>query len=264
VATGTTTPVVSIVAATTSVPGSMSAADKTKLDTLTASANGTVTNVTGTAPISVATGTSTPAITIAAATTSVPGSMSAADKTKLDGLVSNANHTGDATGSTALTLATVNSNVGAFGSATQVATFTVNAKGLTTAASNVTITPAVGSVTGLGTGVSTALAANTGAVGAFGVMVAKGTAALGTAAIASGAHATTVTVAAAGVAATDVIDWGFNTNPNAVTGYNAASTTGCLVITAFPTAGNVNFVVSNPTASSITPGALTLNWTVVR
>ena len=51
----------------------------------------------------------------------------------------NATHTGDATGATALTLATVNSNVGAFGSATQVATFTVNAKGLTTAAANVSI-----------------------------------------------------------------------------------------------------------------------------
>ena len=53
--------------------------------------------------------------------------------------VTNATHTGDATGATALTLATVNSNVGAFGSATQVATFTVNAKGLTTAAANVSI-----------------------------------------------------------------------------------------------------------------------------
>jgi len=50
--------------------------------------------------------------------------------------------TGDATktaGGTALTLATVNSNVGSFGSATQVATFTVNGKGLITAASNTTI-----------------------------------------------------------------------------------------------------------------------------
>jgi hypothetical protein len=49
---------------------------------------GTVTNVSGTAPISVATGTSTPVISISAATTSAAGSMSAADKTKLDGLVS--------------------------------------------------------------------------------------------------------------------------------------------------------------------------------
>lgn len=65
------------------------------------------------------------------------------------------------------TLATVNGNVGSFGSATQVATFTVNAKGLTTAAANVTVTPAVGSITGLGTGVATALAVNVGAAGAF-------------------------------------------------------------------------------------------------
>lgn len=48
------------------------------------------------------------------------------------GLVSNATHTGDATGATALTLATVNANVGAFTSAN----ITVNAKGLITAASN--------------------------------------------------------------------------------------------------------------------------------
>ncbi|UQD95807.1 hypothetical protein [Bradyrhizobium japonicum] len=69
--------------------------------------------------------------------------------------------TGDVTttvGTTATTLATVNSNVGTFGSATQSAQFTVNAKGLTTAAANVTITPAIGSVTGLGTGVATFLA----------------------------------------------------------------------------------------------------------
>lgn len=56
------------------------------------------------------------------------------------------------------TLNTVNSNVGSFGSATQTGTFTVNAKGLTTAAANVTITPAVTSITGLATGMATFLA----------------------------------------------------------------------------------------------------------
>lgn len=48
------------------------------------------------------------------------------------GLVSNATHTGDATGATALTLATVNSNVGSFTNAS----ITVNGKGLVTAASS--------------------------------------------------------------------------------------------------------------------------------
>lgn len=56
------------------------------------------------------------------------------------------------------TLATVNTNTGSWGTATQVAQFTVNGKGLITAAANVTITPAVGSITGLGTGIATWLA----------------------------------------------------------------------------------------------------------
>jgi hypothetical protein len=64
--------------------------------------------------------------------------------------------TGDVTmpsGSTSTTLATVNANTGTFGNATQVAQVTLNGKGLATAASNVTVTPAISSVTGLGAGV---------------------------------------------------------------------------------------------------------------
>ncbi len=56
--------------------------------------------------------------------------------------------TGTGTGSVATTLKTVNSDVGVFGSATQAAQVTVNAKGLITAVSNVTITPAASSITG--------------------------------------------------------------------------------------------------------------------
>jgi hypothetical protein len=76
--------------------------------------------------------------------------------------------TGDATssaGTAALTLATVNANVGAFGSATSCVTVTNNAKGLTTAISAAACTPPIGSITGLGTGVATALAANTNVSG---------------------------------------------------------------------------------------------------
>lgn len=74
-------------------------------------------------------------------------------------VTTNANMTGDATSvGNATTLATVNSNVGTFGSATQSVQFTVNGKGLMTAAANVTITPAIGSVTGLGASVATFLA----------------------------------------------------------------------------------------------------------
>ncbi len=51
----------------------------------------------------------------------------------------NATHTGDATGATALTLATVNANIGSWGLAGSIAQFTVNAKGLVTAAANVAI-----------------------------------------------------------------------------------------------------------------------------
>lgn len=76
---------------------------------------------------------------------------------------------GDATigGTGAVTFATVNSNVGSFGSATQCITTTQNAKGLTTAISAVTCTPAIGSVTGTGTGVITALGINVGTAGSF-------------------------------------------------------------------------------------------------
>lgn len=67
----------------------------------------------------------------------------------------------------AATLATVNTvTPGIFGSATATPVITVNGKGLTTASAQTTVTPAVGSITGLGTGVATALGNNVGSAGA--------------------------------------------------------------------------------------------------
>ncbi len=85
------------------------------------------------------------------------GYLSSTDWNTFNGKQSSGNYitdlTGDGTasgpGSVALTLATVNSNVGSFGTATQVGTFTVNAKGLITAASNASIQIAESQVTNL-------------------------------------------------------------------------------------------------------------------
>lgn len=86
------------------------------------------------------------------ATNAISGSITGNAAT----VTTNANLTGDVTSSgNATTLATVNSNVGSFGSATTSLTTTVNGKGLITAISSQTVTPAVGSITGLGTGVGT-------------------------------------------------------------------------------------------------------------
>jgi hypothetical protein len=112
-------------------------------------------------------GSSTPTLAVTG-TSAISGTNTGdnAVNSNYSSLVSNATHTGDATGATALTLATVNSNVGSFGSATAAPAVTVNAKGLVTAVTTNTVTPAVGSITGLGTGVATALAINVGSAGA--------------------------------------------------------------------------------------------------
>lgn len=93
--------------------------------------------------------------------------------------------------------------------------------------------------------------------------IASGTSALGTGAIGSGACATAVTTTATGTATTDAFEWEFNADPTAVTGYSPTAN-GMLTIIAYPASGSVNFKVCNNTASSITPGAITLNWRVAR
>jgi hypothetical protein len=104
---------------------------------------------------------------------------------------------------------------------------------------------------------------NFGAGGTVSYTVASGTAALGTGAIASGACATVVTISTAGILTTDIVMASFNSDPTAITGY-IPSTNGMLTIIPYPTTGAANFKVCNNTNSSITPGAITLNYRVTR
>lgn len=92
--------------------------------------------------------------------------------------------------------------------------------------------------------------------------VASGTSTLGTAAISPGACASVVTTAATGTLTTDVINHTFNGDISGTTGYSGSGS--LLTIYKYPTAGNVNWKVCNWTGSSITPSAVTINWSVTR
>ncbi len=90
--------------------------------------------------------------------------------------------TGDVTatgpGAAAATLATVNSNVGSFGSSTAIPTFTVNGKGLITAASTAVVVAPAGTLTGA-TLASNVLASSLTSVGTIATGVWNGTAITG-------------------------------------------------------------------------------------
>ncbi len=91
--------------------------------------------------------------------------------------------------------------------------------------------------------------------------ISSGTATLNTNPISANTCDTPVTVAATGVLTTDNIMADFNGNPTGRLGYEPGS---MLTIVKYPTSGNVNFLVCNNTANSITPAAETINWRVVR
>jgi hypothetical protein len=114
--------------------------------------NAGILDVTVVAPLSSTAGQQ-PEISIPVATGSADGYLSSADWTTFNNKQPAGNYitalTGDATaagpGSVALTLATVNADVGSFGSATQVPVFTVDGKGRITAVANAPITLPSGS-----------------------------------------------------------------------------------------------------------------------
>jgi len=156
-----------------------------------------------------------------------------------------------------------------YGSATTSPAIAVNAQGQITSATNTTITPAVGSITGLGTGVATALAVNTGSAGS--VVVNGG--ALGTPASGNFSSGTftwptfnqNTTGTAAGLSTTLAIGSGGTGQTTASAAFNALSpitTTGDLIIgngsnsaTRLAIGGNNTVLTSNGTTASWVSGS---------
>lgn len=119
--------------------------------------NGTVLSGLATGILKNTTGTGVPSIAVAGDfptlnqnTTGSAATLTTGRTISITGDLSYTSPSFDGSGNVtaAGTLATVNTNTGTFGSATQVPQFTVNGKGLITAVSNITITPAASSITG--------------------------------------------------------------------------------------------------------------------
>jgi hypothetical protein len=172
VATGTTTPVITLNVPTASAlnRGALSAADWT---TFNNKGSGTVTSVSGTTPV-VSSGGATPAISMAAATTSVNGYLTSTDwntfNNKGSGSVTSVSFTGGlitvatATTTPALTVAGTSGGVPYFTSASTWASSAVLASNALMIGGGAGATPAT---TATGTGVLTALGTNIGTAGSF-------------------------------------------------------------------------------------------------
>jgi hypothetical protein len=99
-------------------------------------------------------------------------------------------------------------------------------------------------------------------------VVANGSIAMATSSITPGAcqpvtPGSVNSATATGVLTSDVVDWTPNGSIKAVTGF-IPGTSGGLSVVAYPTAGYVNFDVCNWSSSTITPGSITINYSVRR
>lgn len=88
-------------------------------------------------------------------------------------------------------------------------------------------------------------------------VVAAGTSTLGNYSIGATSCANVVTTAAAGVLATDSVEWAYASAPS-------GTTDGKLILNHYVTAGNVNWMLCNPTAGALAPTGLVVNWRVIR
>ncbi len=95
-------------------------------------------------------------------------------------------------------------------------------------------------------------------------VIASGTLALGTGVINSGACASAVTASATGTTTSSVVQWSFASDPSAVNGYGGSTTGAVLNVYAYPTSNTANIKVCNNTSGSITPAAISVNWSVIQ
>lgn len=98
----------------------------------------------------------------------------------------------------------------------------------------------------------------------LGQVVASGQAAMPTGALSGNTcSASATTATATGAATTDAIEVTYASDPTGVTGYGGG-TSGGITVRPWPTSNTINFKLCNESGGSITPGALNINWRIVR
>ncbi len=225
--------------------------------------SGSVANPTTTPAITLTLGAITPSSVAASGT--VTGSNLSGTNTGNQTITLTGDVTGSGTGSFAATLATVNSNVGSFGSSTSIPSFTVNGKGLITAASgNAVVAPAgnltgttlasnvvTSSLTALGT-ISTGIWQATKIGTLYGGTNADSSGSTGVAQVSSGTWSFSTALANGTTGTTQTA--GDNSTKIATTAYvNSAVGSAVTSIT-----GTANQILANGTSGSAQTGAITL------